>query len=219
MDPICSGTYLMVSNENAIEAYIGMDIPREDAEIMTDPACKNRFEVEVCGNGIKWQESYPTLPKYNQTYNLKIGEAVTFTYPVAMTITATKKNGRTFTFEFSAGGKKSTSTATFSPEGLTVKGSNDSGLEYSEVFARQEPEVSKHYLSMYCQTQNLLFRCVGCSCWKTARASWTCWSARARTERPWKSNCPGIFTHPHSPCIAGPSLNLTDTKWPANLLI
>ena len=145
MDPICSGTYLMVSNENAIEAYVGMDIPREDAEIMTDPSCKNRFEVEVCGNGIKWQESYPTLPKYNQTYNLKIGEAVTFTTPVAMTITATKKNGRTFTFEFSAGGKKSTSTATFSPEGLTVKGSNDSGLEYTEVFARQEPEVSKHY--------------------------------------------------------------------------
>merc|ERR1712037_519380 len=100
MDPICSGTFLMVSNENAIEAYVGMDIPREDAEIMTNPACKNKFEVEVCGNGIKWHESYPTLPKYNQTYNLKIGEAVTYTTPLALTIAVTKKNGRTFTFSY-----------------------------------------------------------------------------------------------------------------------
>ena len=98
MDPICNGTFLQVSNENAIEAYVGMDIPREDAEIMTNPACKNRFEVEVSGNGIKWQEFYPTLPKYNQTYNLKIGEAVTYNTPVAMTITAMKKNGRSFSF-------------------------------------------------------------------------------------------------------------------------
>ena len=146
MDPICSGTFLMVSNENAIEAYVGMDIPREDAEIMTNPACKNRFEVEVCGNGIKWQESYPTLPKYNQTYNLKIGEAVTYSTPVAMTITVMKKNGRSFSFEFQAGGKKSTSIATFSPEGLTVKGSNDDGLEYTEEFARQAPEVFNHHI-------------------------------------------------------------------------
>ena len=117
MDPLCSGTYLMVSNENAVESYIHMGIPKEDAEIMTDPACKNKFEVEVCGNGIKWQEHYPSLPKYNQTYNLKIGEEVTYTSPVPMTITATKKSGRTFTFEFSALGKKSTSTLTFSPTG------------------------------------------------------------------------------------------------------
>ena len=141
MDPLCSGTYLMVSNENAVESYIHMGIPKEDAEIMTDPACKNKFDVEVCGNGIKWQEHYPSLPKYNQTYNLKIGEEVTYTSPVPMTITATKKSGRTFTFEFSALGKKSTSTCTFSSEGLVVKGSNDGGLEYTEVFARQEPEV------------------------------------------------------------------------------
>jgi len=146
MDPICSGTFLMVSNENAVEAYVGMDIPREDAEIMTNPACKNRFDVEVCGNGIKWQEFYPTLPKYNQTYNLKIGEAATFTTPVALTITVMKKSGRTFSFEFQAGGKKSTSIATFSPEGLTVKGSNDGGVEYTEVFARQEPEMCGMFL-------------------------------------------------------------------------
>ena len=145
MDPICNGSFLRVSHENAIEAYIGMGIPREDAEILTDPTCKNRFEVEVCGNGIKWQEFYPTLPKYNQTYNLKVGEAVTFTTPVAMTITATKRDGRTVTFEFLAGGKKTTSTSTFSPEGLTVKGSNDAGVEHTEVFARQEPEVSNTY--------------------------------------------------------------------------
>ena len=146
MDPICNGTFLQVSNENAIEAYVGMDIPREDAEIMTNPACKNRFEVEVCGNGIKWQEFYPTLPKYNQTYNLKIGEAVTYNTPVAMTITAMKKNGRSFSFEFQAGGKKSTSIITFSPEGMTVKGRNDDGLEHTEVFARQEPEVFNHHI-------------------------------------------------------------------------
>ena len=121
MDSICSGSYLLVSNENAVEAYVAMGIPKEDAEIMTNPACKNKFEVEVDGNGIKWKEIYPTLPKYNQTYDLKIGEAVTFTSPVALTITATKKSGRTFCFEFVAGGKKSTSTATFSPEGLTTK--------------------------------------------------------------------------------------------------
>merc|ERR1712047_66027 len=142
MDPLCSGTYLMVSNENAVESYIHMGIPKEDAEIMTDPACKNKFEVEVCGNGIKWQEHYPSLSKYNQTYNLKIGEEVTYTSPVPMTITATKKSGRTFTFEFSALGKKSTSTCTFSSDGLTVKGSNDGGLEYTEVFARQGPEMA-----------------------------------------------------------------------------
>jgi len=123
-----------------------MGIPKEDAEIMTNPACKNKFEVEVDGNGIKWKEIYPTLPKYNQTYDLKIGEAVTFTSPVALTITATKKSGRTFCFEFVAGGKKSTSTATFSPEGLTTKGSNDAGIEYVEVFARQEPEMCGMFL-------------------------------------------------------------------------
>merc|ERR1711881_645733 len=95
MDSICSGSYLLVSNENAVEAYVAMGIPKEDAEIMTNPACKNKFEVEVDGNGIKWKEIYPTLPKYNQTYDLKIGEAVTFTSPVALTITATKKSGRT----------------------------------------------------------------------------------------------------------------------------
>merc|ERR1719507_792926 len=55
-------------------------------------------------------------------------------------------NGRTFTFEFLAGGKKSTSTATFSPEGLTVKGVSDDGLEYTEVFARQEPEMCGMFL-------------------------------------------------------------------------
>ena len=197
----------MVSNENAIEAYVGMDIPREDAEIMTNPACKNKFEVEVCGNGIKWHESYPTLPKYNQTYNLKIGESVTYTTPLALTITVTKKNGRTFTFEFLAGGKKSTSTATFSPEGLTVKGISDDGLEYTEVFARQEPEVCNHNIlspninpPTNSHTRIFLCRCVACSCWRTARASWTCWSTRARTELPWKRNCHGISTH--FPCVA-----------------
>ena len=195
MDPICNGSFLRVSHENAIEAYIGMGIPREDAEILTDPTCKNRFEVEVCGNGIKWQEFYPTLPKYNQTYNLRVGEAVTFTTPIAMTITATKKDGRTVTFEFLAGGKKTTSTSTFSPEGLTVKGCNDAGVEHTEVFARQEPEVSTDIIPpINCHTQIYFFRCVGCSCWKIARASWTCWSARARTELPWKRNCHGIFT-------------------------
>jgi len=146
MDPICNGSFLRVSHENAIEAYIGMGIPREDAEILTDPTCKNRFEVEVCGNGIKWQEFYPTLPKYNQTYNLRVGEAVTFTTPITMTITATKKDGRTVTFEFLAGGKKTTSTSTFSPEGLTVKGRNDAGVEHTEVFARQEPEMCGMFL-------------------------------------------------------------------------
>ena len=205
MDSICSGSYLLVSNENAVEAYVAMGIPKEDAEIMTNPACKNKFEVEVDGNGIKWKEIYPTLPKYNQTYDLKIGEAVTFTSPVALTITATKKSGRTFCFEFLAGGKKSTSTATFSPEGLTVKGISDDGLEYTEVFARQEPEVCNHNIlspniipPKNSHTRIFSCRCVACSCWRTARASWTCWSPRARTELPWKRNFPGIFTQPLS---------------------
>merc|ERR1712212_588340 len=60
--------------------------------------------------------------------------------------TATKRDGRTVTFEFLAGGKKTTSTSTFSPEGLTVKGSNDSGVEHTEVFARQEPEMCGMFL-------------------------------------------------------------------------
>ena len=72
MDPICSGSFLMVSNENAAEAYMLMGVPKEDARVMADPASKNRYEVEVDGNLIRWQEIYPVVPKYNHTYNMKL---------------------------------------------------------------------------------------------------------------------------------------------------
>ena len=34
MEPICNGSFLMVSNENLAEAYMLMGVPKEDAEVM-----------------------------------------------------------------------------------------------------------------------------------------------------------------------------------------
>ena len=140
MDPICSGSFLMVSNENAAEAYMLMGVPKEDARVMADPASKNRYEVEVDGNLIRWQEIYPAVPKYNNTYNMKLNETVTVETPIALAITATKKNGRTFSCEFDTGAHQSSCTVTFSPEGFTTKGKTG-GMDYTVVFERQEPEV------------------------------------------------------------------------------
>ena len=143
MDPICTGSFLMVSNENAAEAYMLMGVPKEEARMMADPGCKNRYEVEVEGNLIRWQEIYPTAPKFNHTYNMKLNETVTVETPIAISITTTKKNGRTFSCEFDTGEKQSSCTVTFSPEGFITKGRNGD-LEYTIVYERQEPEVHTH---------------------------------------------------------------------------
>ena len=71
---------------------------------------------------------------------MKLNETVTVEMPITMDITATKKNGHTFSCDFAAGAKQSSCTVTFSPEGFTTKGKNGD-LEYTIVFARQEPEV------------------------------------------------------------------------------
>jgi len=145
MDPICNGSFLMVSNENALEAYMLMGVPKEEARLMADPACKSRYEVEVDGNLIRWEEIYPAAPKYNHTYIMKLNETVTVEMPIAMNITATKKNGRAFSCNFAAGAKQSSCTVTFSPEGFTTKGKNGD-TEYTIVFARQEPEMCGMFL-------------------------------------------------------------------------
>merc|ERR1719193_1990159 len=62
-----------------------------------------------------------------------------------MDITATKKNGHTFSCDFAKGAKQSSCTVTFSPEGFTTKGKNGD-LEYTIVFARQEPEMCGMFL-------------------------------------------------------------------------
>merc|ERR1719237_4770 len=131
MEPICSGSFLMVS--------------KEDARVMADPASKNRYEVEVDGNLIRWQEIYPAVPKFNNTYNMKLNETVTVETPIALAITATKKNGRTFSCEFDTGAHQSSCTVTFSPEGFTTKGKT-SGMDYTVVFERQESEMCGMFL-------------------------------------------------------------------------
>ena len=140
MDSICSGSFLMVSNKNAMEAYMLMGVPKEDAKVMADPANKTRYEVEVDGKQIRWQENYPAAPKYNHIYHFKLGETVTVEKPIAMAITTTKKNGRTFSCNFDTGEKQSSCTVTFSHEGFTTNGKTG-GMEYTIVFARKQPEV------------------------------------------------------------------------------
>ena len=74
---------------------------------------------------------------------MKLNETVTVQTPIAMAITATKKNGHTFSCNFDTGAKQSSCTVTFSPKGFTTKGKNGD-MEYTVVFERQEPEVNKH---------------------------------------------------------------------------
>jgi len=145
MEPICNGSFLMVSNENVAEAYMLMGIPKEDAEVMADQKNKNRYEVEVEGNLIRWQEFYPKVPKYNQIYNMKLGETVTAKTPIALAITATKKNGRTFSCDFDTGAHQSSCTVTFSPEGFVTRGKSGD-VEYTVVFERQDPEMCGMFL-------------------------------------------------------------------------
>ena len=143
MDPICNGSFLLVSAENAVEANMALGVPRLDAETMSDPKSGYRHDLEVDGDKIRWQFFYPTAPKFNHTYNMKLNETVTVETPIAISITTTKKNGRTFSCEFDTGDKQSSCTVTFSPEGFITKGKNGD-LEYTIVYERQEPEVHPH---------------------------------------------------------------------------
>ena len=140
MDPICNGSFLLVSAENAVEANMAVGVPRQDAETMSDPESGVRHDIEVEGKHIKWQFLYPMAPKYNHTYNMKLGETVTAKTPIALAITATKKNGRTFSCDFDTGSHQSSCTVTFSPEGFVTRGKSGD-VEYTVVFERQEPEV------------------------------------------------------------------------------
>ena len=121
MDPICNGTFLLVSADNAVEANMALGVPRQDAETMSDPRSKVRHDIEVEGNHIRWQFVYPTCPKYNHTYNMQLGETLELQEPISLSITAKKENGHTFCCEMVAGSKKSTYVVTFSQEGCTTQ--------------------------------------------------------------------------------------------------
>ena len=121
MDPICNGSFLLVSAENAVEANMALGVPRLDAETMSDPKSGYRHDLEVDGDQIRWQFFYPTAPKFNHTYNMKIGETLQLQEPMPLVITARKENGHTFSYEMVAGPKKATYVVTFSLEGCTTQ--------------------------------------------------------------------------------------------------
>ena len=140
MDPICNGSFLLVSAENAVEANMALGVPRLDAETMSDPKSGYRHDLEVDGDQISWQFFYPTAPKFNHTYNMKIGETLQLQEPMPLAITARKENGHTFSYEMVAGPKKAKYVVTFSSEGCTTQGCID-GISFTMVFARINPEV------------------------------------------------------------------------------
>ena len=140
MDPICNGSFLLVSAENAVEANLAVGVPRQDAETMSDPKSGVRHDIEVEGNHIRWQFFYPTAPQWNHTYNMELGETLKLQEPISLAVTARKQNGHTFSCEMVAGSKKSTYVVTFSAEGCTTEGCMD-GISFTMVFARMNPEV------------------------------------------------------------------------------
>ena len=99
MGPICNGSFLLVSAENAVEANMALGVPRLDAETMSDPKSGYRHDLEVDGDKIRWQFFYPTAPKFNHTYNMQIGETLQLQDPMPLAITARKENGHTFSYE------------------------------------------------------------------------------------------------------------------------
>ena len=142
MDPICNGSFLLVSAENAIEANMAVGVPRQDAETMSDPKSGVRHDIEVEGNHIRWQFIYSTAPQWNHTYNMELGETLELQEPISISITARKQDGRTFSYEMVTGSKKATYVVTFSAEGCTTEGCID-GISFTMVFARMNPEVFK----------------------------------------------------------------------------
>ena len=140
MDPICNGSFILVAAENYVEANVAVGVPRQDAETMSDPRNKVRHDIKVDGDQIRWQFFYPTAPKYNHTYDMKLGETIELQEPIPLSITASKQDSRTFSCEMVTGSKKASYVVAFSLEGCNTQGCID-GISFTMDFARINIEV------------------------------------------------------------------------------
>jgi hypothetical protein len=131
-----------------VAAYVAMGVPKQDAEVISDPATKQLIIVTVEDNLVVWREEYTALPKYNATYTTKLGEPLVKETPIALSMVITKKDARTLSCDMTAAGIKHTFETAFTAEGFTTTG-NVEGADYKLVAVRQAPEVLLSFLAEY----------------------------------------------------------------------
>ena len=130
-----------------VASWIALGVTEADAKILSNPGNKPSLVISLKGNTVIWKEVYPGAPAYSTTYSVELGEKKTFEKPFAMSVVLIKKTGRSTRMEITMGGKQFCTEATFSAEGMDMKGDFD-GVEWSTFMSRQAPEVGRCLLLM-----------------------------------------------------------------------
>merc|ERR1719430_52532 len=145
MDPICTGTFILDSQEGGEKLWAALGAPEEDCKLLNQ---KGKMEITQKNGIITWTESYALCPKYNNTYICKLGETMTTDKPFPMSLTLVKKDSRSISTSLSFGpglNNKMDFESVFSKDGMTGTG-NGNGVPYSTFYARVEPEISGSFL-------------------------------------------------------------------------